>query len=210
MHVTLSDLLNNNQYWAQSLTARDPDYFPRLSKAQSPKYLWIGCSDSRVPANEVVGVMPGELFVHRNVANMVVSTDMNLLSVLRFAVDVLRVEHIIVCGHYGCGGVKAALSQQEYGLIDNWLRPLKGMRYQYREAFEGLTDKEELDLLCQINVKRQVTNVCHTTIVQNAWYQGRQLSVHGWIYDMNSGLIEDLGVSISNAQQLASAFIYSH
>ena len=210
MHVTLSDLLNNNQYWAQSLTARDPDYFPRLTKAQSPKYLWIGCSDSRVPANEVVGVMPGELFVHRNVANMVVSTDMNLLSVLQFAVDVLRVEHIIVCGHYGCGGVKAALSQQEYGLIDNWLRPLKGMRYQYREAFEGLTDKEELDLLCQINVKRQVTNVCHTTIVQNAWYQGRQLSVHGWIYDMNSGLIEDLGVSISNAQQLASAFIYSH
>ena len=210
MHVTLSDLLNNNQYWAQSLTARDPDYFPRLSKAQSPKYLWIGCSDSRVPANEVVGVMPGELFVHRNVANMVVSTDMNLLSVLQFSVDVLRVEHIIVCGHYGCGGVKAALSQQEYGLIDNWLRPLKGMRYQYREAFEGLTDKEELDLLCQINVKRQVTNVCHTTIVQNAWYQGRQLSVHGWIYDMNSGLIEDLGVSISNAQQLASAFIYSH
>lgn len=210
MHVTLSDLLNNNQYWAQSLTARDPDYFPRLSKAQSPKYLWIGCSDSRVPANEVVGVMPGELFVHRNVANMVVSTDMNLLSVLQFAVDVLRVEHIIVCGHYGCGGVKAALSQQEYGLIDNWLRPLKGMRYQYREAFEGLTDKEELDLLCQINVKRQVTNVCHTTIVQNTWYQGRQLSVHGWIYDMNSGLIEDLGVSISNAQQLASAFIYSH
>lgn len=210
MHVTLSDLLNNNQYWAQSLTARDPDYFPRLSKVQSPKYLWIGCSDSRVPANEVVGVMPGELFVHRNVANMVVSTDMNLLSVLQFAVDVLRVEHIIVCGHYGCGGVKAALSQQEYGLIDNWLRPLKGMRYQYREAFEGLTDKEELDLLCQINVKRQVTNVCHTTIVQNAWYQGRQLSVHGWIYDMNSGLIEDLGVSISNAQQLASAFIYSH
>lgn len=210
MHITLSDLLNNNQYWAQSLTARDPDYFPRLSKAQSPKYLWIGCSDSRVPANEVVGVMPGELFVHRNVANMVVSTDMNLLSVLQFAVDVLRVEHIIVCGHYGCGGVKAALSQQEYGLIDNWLRPLKGMRYQYREAFEGLTDKEEFDLLCQINVKRQVTNVCHTTLVQNAWYQGRQLSVHGWIYDMNSGLIEDLGVSISNAQQLASAFIYSH
>lgn len=210
MHVTLSDLLNNNQYWAQSLTARDPDYFPRLSKAQSPKYLWIGCSDSRVPANEVVGVMPGELFVHRNVANMVVSTDMNLLSVLQFAVDVLRVEHIIVCGHYGCGGVKAALSQQEYGLIDNWLRPLKGMRYQYREAFEGLADKEEFDLLCQINVKRQVTNVCHTTLVQNAWYQGRQLSVHGWIYDMNSGLIEDLGVSISNAQQLASAFIYSH
>ncbi len=208
MHVTLSDLLNNNQYWAQSLTARDPDYFPRLSKAQSPKYLWIGCSDSRVPANEVVGVMPGELFVHRNVANMVVSTDMNLLSVLQFAVDVLRVEHIIVCGHYGCGGVKAALSQQEYGLIDNWLRPLKGMRYQYREAFEGLTDKEELDLLCQINVKRQVTNVCHTTIVQNAWYQGRQLSVHGWIYDMNSGLIEDLGVSISNAQPGIGIYLF--
>lgn len=210
MNITLADLLANNQYWAESLTARDPEYFPKLSKDQSPKYLWIGCSDSRVPANEVVGVMPGELFVHRNVANMVVSTDMNLLSVLQYAVDVLKVEHIIVCGHYGCGGVKAALSQQEFGLIDNWLRPLKGMRHQYREAFEGLNADEELNLLCQINVKRQVTNVCHTTIVQNAWYRRASLSVHGWIYDMHDGRIHDLDVSISNAGQLASAFVYLH
>lgn len=210
MSTSLDDLLANNQYWAESLSARDPDYFPRLARAQTPKHLWIGCSDSRVPANEVVGVMPGELFVHRNVANMVVSTDMNLLSVLQYAVEVLKVEHIIVCGHYGCGGIKAALSQQEFGLIDNWLRPLKGMRYQYRQAFEGLNSDEELDLLCQINVKRQVTNVCHTTIVQNAWFSGANLSVHGWIYDINNGRIQDLGVSIHNAEQLASAFVYAH
>ena len=210
MNASLTDLLVNNQYWAESLSARDPEHFPKLSKAQSPKYLWIGCSDSRVPANEVVGVMPGELFVHRNVANMVVSTDMNLLSVLQYAVDVLKVEHIIVCGHYGCGGVKAALSQEEFGLIDNWLRPLKGMRYQYRDEFEGLSGDEELNLLCQINVKRQVTNVCHTTIVQNAWYRGDKLAVHGWIYDMHDGRIHDLGVSISDTEQLASAFVYSH
>lgn len=210
MAVLLEDLLENNRYWAESLSARDPDYFPRLSKQQTPNYLWIGCSDSRVPANEVVGVMPGELFVHRNVANMVVSTDMNLLSVLQYAVDVLRVKHIIVCGHYGCGGIRAALSQQEYGLIDNWLRPLKGMRFQYREAFEGLDSDKELDLLCEINVKRQVTNVCHTTIVQNAWYRGDALSVHGWIYGLDNGLIKDLNVSISNISQLEQAFIYVH
>lgn len=208
--VSLDDLLDNNRYWAESLSARDPDYFPRLSKQQAPNYLWIGCSDSRVPANEVVGVMPGELFVHRNVANMVVSTDMNLLSVLQYAVDVLKVKHIIVCGHYGCGGIQAALSPEEYGLIDNWLRPLKGMRFQYRDAFVGLSKQEELDLLCEINVKRQVTNVCHTTIVQNAWYRGENLSVHGWIYGLDNGLIKDLGVSISNSNQLEKAFIYTH
>ena len=209
-HSSLHDLLENNRFWAQSLSARDPDYFPTSSKAQDPNYLWIGCSDSRVPANEVVGVMPGELFVHRNVANMVVSTDMNLLSVLQYAVEVLKVKHVIVCGHYGCGGVRAALSQEEFGLIDNWLRPLKGMRYQYRESFDGLSADEELDLLCEINVKRQVTNVCHTTIVQNAWYRGQSLSVHGWIYQLGDGLIKDLGVTISNTSQLEQAFIYTH
>lgn len=207
---SLEKLLANNRYWADSLSARNPNYFPNLSRQQTPQYLWIGCSDSRVPANEVVGVMPGELFVHRNVANMVVSTDMNLLSVLQYAVDVLKVRHIIVCGHYGCGGIKAALSQEEYGLIDNWLRPLKGLRFQYKEAFDGLTAQEELNLLCEINVKRQVTNVCHTTIVQNAWYRGDDLSVHGWIYQMQNGLIKDLQVSISSLSQLEHAFIYTH
>ncbi|MDO4895804.1 MAG: carbonate dehydratase [Moraxella sp.] len=204
------DLLVNNRYWSESLTARNPDYFADLSEQQTPKYLWIGCSDSRVPANEVVGLMPGELFVHRNVANMVVATDMNLLSVLQYAVDVLKVEHIIVCGHYGCGGVKAALGHQEFGLIDNWLRSLKGMRYQYHDKFVGLSDDEELDLLCEINVKRQVTNVCHTTIVQNAWHRGEVLTVHGWIYRLDDGLITDLGVSVSGFEQLADAFVYTH
>lgn len=208
--MSLQNLLDNNRYWSQALTARDPDYFASLSRQQHPKYLWIGCSDSRVPANEVVGLMPGELFVHRNVANMVVATDMNLLSVLQYAVDVLQVEHIIVCGHYGCGGVRAALEHEEYGLIDNWLRSLKGMRHQYRQDFVGLNPKQELDLLCQINVKRQVTNVCHTTIVQNAWHRGANLSVHGWIYGLEDGLITDLKVSIQTPTQLADAFVYSH
>lgn len=207
---SLNDLLNNNRFWSESLTARDPDYFPSLSRQQHPKYLWIGCSDSRVPANEVVGLMPGELFVHRNVANMVVATDMNLLSVLQYAVDVLKVEHIIVCGHYGCGGVKVALGHQEFGLIDNWLRSLKGMRYQYQDAFVGLTPEQELDLLCEINVKRQVTNVCHTTIVQNAWHRGEKLAVHGWIYGLANGLITDLNITISGFEQLADAFVYEY
>lgn len=205
----LQHLIDNNQFWSQALSARDPDYFPRLSRQQHPKYLWIGCSDSRVPANEVVGLMPGELFVHRNVTNMVVATDMNLLSVLQYAVDVLKVEHIIVCGHYGCGGVKAALGHQEYGLIDNWLRALKGMRYQYDDAFQHLSPEQEVDLLCEINVKRQVTNVCHTTIVQNAWHRGEKLSVHGWIYGLSDGRIHDLNVSVSGHHQLIDAFIYT-
>ena len=206
---SLEDLLSNNQYWSEALNARDPEYFARLAKQQNPKYLWIGCSDSRVPANEVVGLMPGELFVHRNVANMVVATDMNLLSVLQYAVDILKVEHIIVCGHYGCGGVKAAIGHQEYGLIDNWLRALKGMRCQYTDMFENLTLEQEVDLLCEINVKRQVTNVCHTTIVQNAWHRGQTLSVHGWIYGLENGLINDLQVSVSTLEQLANSFVYT-
>nr|WP_315042317.1 carbonate dehydratase [uncultured Moraxella sp.] len=205
---SLADLLDNNKFWSDALNARDPTYFARLTKQQNPKYLWIGCSDSRVPANEVVGLMPGELFVHRNVANMIVATDMNLLSVLQYAVDILKIEHIIICGHYGCGGVKAALGHEEYGLIDNWLRALKGMRYQYTDSFEDLTPEQEVDLLCEINVKRQVTNTCHTTIVQNAWHRGQPLSVHGWIYGLENGLINDLNVSISNLDQLADSFVY--
>ncbi|WP_435939051.1 carbonate dehydratase [Moraxella bovoculi] len=204
----LSDLLESNRFWAESLSARDPDYFPRLARQQSPKYFWIGCSDSRVPANEVVGLMPGELFVHRNVANMVVATDMNLLSALQYAVDMLKVEHIIVCGHYGCGGVRSALSHQEFGLIDNWLRSLKGIHYQYLDKFTNLTLDGQTDLLCELNVKRQVTNVCHTTIVQNAWHGGQKLSVHGWIYGLEDGLIHDLKVSVNGFDKLADAFVY--
>ncbi|WP_026212854.1 carbonate dehydratase [Faucicola boevrei] len=205
----LQDLLDNNEFWASTLSARDPDYFPRLARQQNPKYLWIGCSDSRIPANEVVGLMPGELFVHRNVANMVVATDMNVLSVLQYAVDVLEVEDIIVCGHYGCGGIKSALGHKEYGLIDNWLRSLKGMHFQYLEAFEGLSLDEQVNLLAELNVKRQVTNVCHTTIVQNAWYRGAKLAVHGWIYDLNNGRIRDMSVTIDSYKQLADAFLYT-
>lgn len=205
----ISDLLENNAKWAEELSHDNPDYFPNLARQQSPKYLWIGCSDSRVPANEVVGLKPGELFVHRNVANMVVATDMNLLSVLQYAVDVLKIEHIIVCGHYGCGGIRAALQHTEYGLIDNWLRSLKGLRYQYRDMFEGLNFEEQVNLLAEMNVRRQVTNISHTTIVQNAWFRGEKVAVHGWIYDLKDGLIQDLGISINQAKQLEDTFLYT-
>ena len=205
----ISDLLKNNAKWAEELSHDNPDYFPNLARQQSPKYLWIGCSDSRVPANEVVGLKPGELFVHRNVANMVVATDMNLLSVLQYAVDVLKIEHIIVCGHYGCGGIRAALQHTEYGLIDNWLRSLKGLRYQYRDMFEGLNFEEQVNLLAEMNVRRQVTNISHTTIVQNAWFRGEKVAVHGWIYDLKDGLIQDLGISINQAKQLEDTFVYT-
>ena len=205
----ISDLLKNNAKWAEELSHDNPDYFPNLARQQSPKYLWIGCSDSRVPANEVVGLKPGELFVHRNVANMVVATDMNLLSVLQYAVDVLKIEHIIVCGHYGCGGIRAALQHTEYGLIDNWLRSLKGLRYQYRDMFEGLNFEEQVNLLAEMNVRRQVTNISHTTIVQNAWFRGEKVAVYGWIYDLKDGLIQDLGISINQAKQLEDTFLYT-
>lgn len=205
----ISDLLKNNAKWAEEVSHDNPDYFPNLARQQSPKYLWIGCSDSRVPANEVVGLKPGELFVHRNVANMVVATDMNLLSVLQYAVDVLKIEHIIVCGHYGCGGIRAALQHTEYGLIDNWLRSLKGLRYQYRDMFEGLNFEEQVNLLAEMNVRRQVTNISHTTIVQNAWFRGEKVAVHGWIYDLKDGLIQDLGISINQAKQLEDTFLYT-
>lgn len=205
----ISDLLKNNANWADELSRENPDYFPNLARQQSPKYLWIGCSDSRIPANEVVGLKPGELFVHRNVANMVVATDMNLLSVLQYAVDVLKIEHIIVCGHYGCGGIRAALQHTEYGLIDNWLRSLKGLRYQYRDMFEGLNFEEQVNLLAEMNVRRQVTNISHTTIVQNAWFRGEKVAVHGWIYDLKDGLIQDLNISINQAKQLENTFLYT-
>ena len=206
--MDVKQLLANNRFWSESLRARDPDFFARLANQQRPEFLWVGCSDSRVPANEVVGLMPGELFVHRNVANMVVATDMNFLSVLQFAVDVLQVKQIIVCGHYGCGGVRAALSHEEYGLIDNWLRALKALYHLHRKQFTGLTDEQRVDLLCELNVQRQVRNVCHTTIVQNAWKRGQSLSVHGWIYGLQDGLVKDMGVTIESAQALDDSFLY--
>ena len=206
--MEIKQLLANNRFWSEALTARDPDFFARLARQQRPEFLWIGCSDSRVPANEVVGLMPGELFVHRNVANMVVATDMNFLSVLQYAVDVLQVRHVIVCGHYGCGGVRAALGHRELGLIDNWLRALKAIHHQNLVRFDGLDDEQQVNQLCELNVQRQVRNVCHTTIVQNAWQRGQPLAVHGWIYGLADGLVKDLQVTLDNASQLDSTFLY--
>jgi carbonic anhydrase len=189
---TLKHLFENNLVWASSVKENDPDFFTRLSKQQSPEYLWIGCSDSRVPANQITNLRPGEIFVHRNIANVVVHTDLNCLSVIQFAVEVLKVKHIIVCGHYGCGGIKAALENHEHGLIDNWLRHIKDVIRLHKSEFSGLSHEEELDLLCELNVKEQVINICNTTIVQNAWKQGKNLSIHGWIYSIENGILKDL------------------
>lgn len=182
---------------------RDPGYFEALSRQQAPDYLWIGCSDSRVPANTIVGLEPGEVFVHRNVANVVVHSDMNCMSVLQFAVEQLGVEHVIVCGHYGCGGVQAAMEHGQLGLIDNWLRHIKDVYSRNDAALSGITDKaERADRLCELNVAAQVKNVCHTTIVQNAWARGQDLAVHGWIYGLKDGLIKDLEVSLGGPGDL--------
>ncbi|HFD81313.1 MAG TPA: carbonate dehydratase [Gammaproteobacteria bacterium] len=188
----LAHLFERNRAWAERIKENDPEFFARLSRQQSPEYLWIGCSDSRVPANQIVDLQPGEVFVHRNIANIVVHTDLNCLSVVQFAVEVLRVKHIIICGHYGCGGIKAALEDQEHGLIDNWLRHVKDVIRFNREAFDGLGHAQKLDLLCELNVREQVTNICNTTIVREAWKQGQALSVHGWIYDVANGILKDL------------------
>ena len=202
-------LLLENKAWATSKVMEDPNYFSRLSKIQSPKFMWIGCSDSRVPANEITGTVPGEIFVHRNIANMVVHTDLNLLSVLQYAVEVLHVEHIIVCGHYGCGGVKAAVTRQSFGIINKWLRNIKDVYFKYGEELEAIEDEHErFDYLCELNVAEQVANVCHTTIIQNAWRKGQELAVHGWIYGLADGLVKDLQVTLDNASQLDSTFLY--
>ena len=191
-------LFANNRKWSQRIKARDPQFFDTLARQQTPKYLWIGCADSRVPANEIVDLLPGELFVHRNVANVVVHTDLNCLSVLQYAVDVLAVEHVIVCGHYGCGGVRAALSGASLGLIDNWLRHVQDVRDRHLVAIEELADEDaRIDRLCELNVVSQVRNVCQTTIVNDAWRRGQPLSVHGWIYSLQDGLLRDLHVSES-------------
>jgi len=189
---TLKHLFENNLEWAASIKEKDPNFFTRLSKQQSPEYLWIGCSDSRVPANQITNLQPGEVFVHRNIANVVVHTDLNCLSVIQYAVEVLKVKHIIVCGHYGCGGIKAALENHEHGLIDNWLRHIKDVIRLNKSEFDGLTHEKKLNLLCELNVKEQVNNICNTTIVKNAWKEGKKLSVHGWIYSIENGILKDL------------------
>ncbi|HEC26089.1 MAG TPA: carbonate dehydratase [Gammaproteobacteria bacterium] len=195
---TLKYLFDRNLEWAASIKEKDPEFFSQLSRQQAPDYLWIGCSDSRVPANQIVNLPPGEVFVHRNIANVVVHTDLNCLSVIQFAVDVLKVKHIIICGHYGCGGIKAAMENQEHGLIDNWLRHVKDVIRFNAEKFNGLKHDEKLDLLCELNVREQVTNICNTTMVQNAWKQGRELFVHGWIYNIENGILKDLDACITS------------
>ena len=203
----LKRLLEQNRTWAENIKASDPEFFPNLAKQQTPKFLWIGCSDSRVPSTQLVGLVPGELFVHRNVANVVVHTDFNCLSVMQYAVDVLEVEHIIVCGHHGCGGVKAALENSQLGLIDNWLRHVQDVVHQHHASLMKIDDEDKrLDRLCELNVIEQVVSVARTTIVQSAWERGQELAVHGWIYGLEDGLLRDLGVSIDNAEELPSVY----
>ena len=203
----LTRLLEQNRAWAEGIKASDPEFFPTLAKQQSPKFLWVGCSDSRVPATQLAGMVPGEMFVHRNVANVVVHTDFNCLSVMQYAVDVLKVEHIIVCGHHGCGGVKAAMDNVSFGLIDNWLRHVQDVMHLHEEQLAQIEDESErVDRLCEFNVIEQVLNVSRTTIVQTAWQRGQELVVHGWIYGLQDGLLRDLGLSIDNAAGLNDAY----
>lgn len=199
----LNQLFKNNRAWAEQITAEDPDFFATLSKQQSPEYLWIGCADSRVPANEIVGLLPGELFVHRNVANLVVQTDLNCLSVMQFAVEYLKVRHIMVTGHYGCGGVKAALENQQLGLLDYWVRNIRDVYLKHEKELDKLSSQQErLDRLCELNVVEQVANVAHTNIVQNAWKRGQDLTLHGWIYSIEDGVLHDLVPSINSIDQV--------
>ncbi len=203
----LKHIFDNNRAWAEQMQREDPQFFQKLAAQQSPQYLWIGCADSRVPANEIMGLMPGEVFVHRNVANVVVHSDLNCLSVIQYAVEVLAVKHIIVCGHYGCGGVAAAMQHKEFGLIDNWLRHLKDIYQRYEAPLDSIVDDQQrLNLFCEVNIKEQVRNVCHTTIVQGAWRRGQELSVHGWVYGLSNGLLKDLDVTVTSAAELDTLF----
>ncbi|OGU09207.1 MAG: carbonic anhydrase [Gemmatimonadetes bacterium RBG_16_66_8] len=205
--LMLPHLFANNREWARKKTASDAEYFRRLSNLQSPEYLWIGCADSRVPANEIIGLEPGEVFVHRNVGNIIPHTDLNCLSVLQYAVEVLRVQHVIVCGHYGCGAVKAAMGNQQYGLLDNWLRALKDLHEEHRRELQSIgSERRRGDRMCELNVARQVANACHTSIVQNAWSRGQALAVHGWIYSLEDGLLGDLGLCVTRPEQLAVVY----
>ena len=202
----LPQLLDNNAAWARDATERDPEFFRRLQSQQAPEYLWIGCSDSRVPANEIVGLAPGELFVHRNVANVVVHTDLNCLAVLQYAVDVLRVKHVIVTGHYGCGGVQAAFDHARLGLIDNWLRHVEDVRRRHDLAFTSLDRDAAVARLCELNVIEQARHVCETTIVQDAWARGHSLAIHGWIYGLRDGRLRELGFDVKRADDVDRAY----
>jgi carbonic anhydrase len=207
MEKSYLKLLENNKEWVGVQLKKDPEYFTKLANGQKPEYLWIGCSDSRVPANEITGTNPGEMFVHRNIANMVVHSDMNMLSVLSYAVDVLKVKHIIVCGHYGCGGVLAAMGNQQYGLIDNWLRHIKDVYRIHHKELDIIKDpKARENRLVQLNVMEQVCDLGKTTIVQNAWERGQSLHLHGWVYDIHDGIIDDLKVTITTTKDLHSVY----
>jgi carbonic anhydrase len=203
----LDDLFQKNREWAESVHTGDPDFFQKLADQQNPEYLWIGCSDSRVPANQIVGLLPGEIFVHRNVANIVVHTDFNCLTVLQYAVEILQVKHVIVVGHYGCGGIRAAYEDTDNGLIDNWLRNIKDIQHRHRARIEAIDGEEaRMDLLCELNVMTQVSHVCHTTIAQNAWARGQKLSVHGWVYSLQDGLLKDLDCTVDQIDQISDVY----
>jgi carbonic anhydrase len=204
---TLGDLLTNNRRWSDGVKRRDPGFFDRLARQQAPRYLWIGCADSRVPANEIVGLLPGELFVHRNVANVVVHSDLNCLSVLQYAVEVLRVEHVIVCGHYGCSGVEVAWKRTPLGLIDNWLRHVQDVADRHRQRFTpAMSAVQSVDRLAELNVIDQAANVCRTTIALDAWARGQSLAVHGWIYSLQDGLLRDLGLAVTRSDALPGEY----
>lgn len=203
----LDSMFERNREWADSVKTSDPGFFEKLAAQQNPEYLWIGCSDSRVPANQIVGLLPGEVFVHRNVANVVVHTDLNCLTVLQYAVDVLQVKHIIVVGHYGCGGVRAAYENADNGLIDNWLRHIKDVQQRHQNLIDQAESEEQrVDLLCELNVKSQVANVCYTTIAQNAWERGQDLSVHGWVYSLRDGLLKNLDCTVAGLEQIPDIY----
>jgi carbonic anhydrase len=202
----LLQLFEQNRRWSEQVRQGDPAFFEKLSHQQSPNYLWIGCSDSRVPANQIVGMLPGELFVHRNVANVVVHTDLNCLSTIQFSVEVLKVRHIITCGHYGCGGVKAALTGQRLGLVDNWIAHVRDVREKHKLLIAQTPEEQRWERLCELNVIEQAVNVCQTNVVQDAWTRGQELTVHGWIYGLRDGLLHDLGISVSAPDELDSVY----
>jgi carbonic anhydrase len=206
MPDSLNDLFQNNRQWAAETEEREPGFFSRLLKQQTPQYLWIGCADSRVPANELVGLLPGELFVHRNVANVVAHSDLNALSVIQYAVDALRVKHIIVVGHSNCGGVKAALNDLRLGLVDNWIRYVKDVRHKHAEWLDSLPADKRVDALCELNVLEQARNICSTTVVKDAWTRGQDVVIHGWVYGLHNGLLEDLQMNCSKPAEVAEAY----
>ncbi len=207
MSRVLPDLFEKNRQWAQATEARAPGFFSRLLEQQAPQYLWIGCADSRVPANELVGLLPGELFVHRNVANVVVHTDLNCLSVIQFATDVLKVKHIIVVGHSNCGGVTAALHDQRVGLADSWIRHVQDVRYKHQEWLDGVAPERQVGALCELNVIEQALNVCHTIVVQDAWERGQTVVVHGWVYGLHNGLLQDLSITVNKSDDALPSYL---